>query len=274
MRCERQGAAACWLAEGPAEAAAALPPIADAPPPAEALETAPPSAPAATTLDAKDLFTRVVSRYRSLVQYADSATLVQVTTRDGEPDRRVQTRVDTSLSDARLDVRTPGSALRSAMFSALPLRSPAGLESTRLGYQLWLAPHMALRYAQRPDDELPPGVAQGLAPSEVREVQLDGERFYKLELRDEAADGGEPDARFDLYVDPESLLIERIEGHRELPGGGRYDTTLRICPTLAVSTPDEAPIEKGSTPAPTLSPSPAPLGSPEAEPGARSAPPQ
>ena len=42
------------------------------------------------------------------------------------------------------------------------------------------------------------------------------------------AESGPTDARFSLLVDPERMLVERVEGEEWLPGGLRQQTTLRI----------------------------------------------
>lgn len=50
-----------------------------------------------------------------------------------------------------------------------------------------------------------------------------------------AAAGSSEDytARFDLLVNLQSMLIERIEGEQRLPDGAEYRTTLDITPILA-----------------------------------------
>jgi hypothetical protein len=37
-------------------------------------------------------------------------------------------------------------------------------------------------------------------------------------------------ARFDLYIDSQSLLIERIEGRQRMPYGSELETTVEIDP--------------------------------------------
>ena len=58
-----------------------------------------------------------------------------------------------------------------------------------------------------------------------------------LELK--SGDGLSEDytAKFDLYIDPESLLVERIEGEQRLPDGADYYTSLDITPITAIDTP-------------------------------------
>ena len=57
-------------------------------------------------------------------------------------------------------------------------------------------------------------------------------------------------AKFDLYVDPESMLIQRIEGEQRLPDGADYSTTLDITPIRAdqdeVVAPDDNNSDQGA----------------------------
>jgi hypothetical protein len=37
-------------------------------------------------------------------------------------------------------------------------------------------------------------------------------------------------ARFDLFINPETMLVERIDGEQQLPDGARCTTTMQITP--------------------------------------------
>ena len=101
-----------------------------------------------------------------------------------------------------------------------------------LRYNLWLAPHMALRFTDDPLKEFRLGVKEGFTPTKAEHVTVEKKQWVRLELK--SGDGLSEDytARFDLFVNLQSMLIERIEGEQRLPDGAEYRTTLDITPIL------------------------------------------
>lgn len=178
-------------------------------------------------------FDRLVERYRGLDAYRDTAEVVYVTEREGEEPRRVESRIVCEIQGDRLSVKTPASQVREAIGvnSAVP-RSPA-METMVLRYQLWIAPHMALRFTDDPRRQLRAGVEEGFTPTRVEAVAERGRTLLRLELLSGEGLSEEHNARFELFVNPATLLIERIEGEQRLPDGAQYRTTLRIIPDLA-----------------------------------------
>ena len=59
------------------------------------------------------------------------------------------------------------------------------------------------------------------------------EKVVKTQVKLEAgrSETDEPEATFDLFVNSESMLIERIEGEQHLADGTNLVTTVRITPT-------------------------------------------
>jgi hypothetical protein len=112
-----------------------------------------------------------------------------------------------------------------------------------LTYQLWLAPHMVLKFRENPLADFRAGVAEPFTPTEASPVMIDDRVLVHLALKSGApgTDGASADfdAKFDLYVNPESMLIERIEGQQRLPDGGSFETSLRIAPVFATSASTE-----------------------------------
>jgi hypothetical protein len=95
---------------------------------------------------------------------------------------------------------------------------------------------MALKYAESPESGFRTSVPKGFTATSV--TVTEGEKpMVHLELRSGDGDTDEPEAQFDLYVNPDSLLIERIEGQEPMPGGGSYETTLEITPEVAEAEP-------------------------------------
>jgi hypothetical protein len=81
----------------------------------------------------------------------------------------------------------------------------------------------------------------------------------------------------DIFVNPESLLIERVEHVREIAEGVRYEATLEITPERAVAAPSGSPRTESpeSTPLPPTPPTgtpsvpPSPSAAPVADPASR-----
>ncbi len=208
--------------------------------------------------DARAFFQSLVDRYRRLVAYEDVADVVQITTMPGEEPQRVETRIAATIQDNKLRVETPGSQVRDGIGLDVPLNTSPANEAFVQKYNLWIAPHMALRLTDEPLQDFRLGVDEGFTPTKVETVTIDNKSTVHLQLT--SGDGLSEDytARFELYVNPESMLIERIEGEQRLPDGADYRTTLQITPIRAdegqVTAPNDADTDHG--PAKQMSPAP------------------
>src|SRR5688572_4705198 len=182
-------------------------------------------------LDPVRFFQRVVERYRGLAHYRDTAKLVQVTNRNGKETSRVETKIDCEILEGKLKVQTPASQLKSSLRLNVPVKTSEPMRDAQLRYDLWLAPHMALKFTDEPLSELRAGVDEGFTPVEVEAVTIEDKEMLHVELRsgDGASEGCT--AKFDLFVNADSMLIERIEGQQTLPDGASFSTTLQITPT-------------------------------------------
>ena len=224
-------------------------------PAAVAPEATPPAAAAtagqagdAESIDPVAFLRALVARYRAIHHYVDRTRVVQVTQREGEAPHRVETRIGCEIDEDTLRVQTGWPALwRGTGLAAAPpsnvLQRSDAMRSTQLEYQLWLAPHLSLRYSKTTSNALPrTGVPEGLTAVEAERVTIDERPLVHLELSSDANDDGSRDVTLDLYVDPESMLVERIEGQQRLPDGGSYETTMDITPITVVgaSAPGEA----------------------------------
>ncbi|MHC4414079.1 MAG: hypothetical protein ACYS0G_02215 [Planctomycetota bacterium] len=209
---------------------------------AAADEPAPPAAPIETPafeaepLEPEAFLTRLVERYRRLSVYQDTVDVVHTTIRADERPHRVATRFTCRVENETLRVETPGTHVRDGIGLEVPLRQSPAMEALVLQYNLWLAPHMVLRFADEPLEEFRLGVEEGFALTGAEPVDVGARRMVRLKLRSRDPQSGEAEdatARFDLYVGPQSMLIERIEGEQRLPDGASYRTTLDIMPLVA-----------------------------------------
>lgn len=179
-------------------------------------------------LDARAFFERLAERYRALETYEDVTDVVEVTTREGEPPHRVQTRIMCRVSGQKLAVTTPaGQAAREAGLDPPLKRSPAMASLVRR-YNLWLAPHLVLRFSDRPLQEFRAGVPEGFAPASAERSETEAGTFVRLTLASNTDPPGA--ARFVLHVNRETMLIERIEGREPLPDGAEHAVELSIEP--------------------------------------------
>jgi hypothetical protein len=220
-------------------------------------------------IDPHRFMSDLIARYRGLTAYEDVAQVSHEITRDGADPMRVRTKVGCELADGRLRVITPWSHVWRALGRAIGVEVPAGPAAETgarpTDYDLWLAPHMTLKFADDPMREFRRGVDEGFTPTGAEPVTIDDRPLVHVELR--SGDGLSADcaATFDLYVNPESMLVERIEGQQRLPDGASYETTLDITPTRyepALSGDGDAPASHdgaGGAPAPAPAPAP-PVG--------------
>ena len=175
-------------------------------------------------LDPIRFFKRLVDRYRAIEDYVEETEVEQVTDDPAtdDPPIRTRTRVRAEVRDDRLVVERPG--LLDDVGRALTSSKPGASEQ-----DLWLLPHLRLRFSDSPLEEFRPGEDGGFRAAEADRVLVDDREMVRVELRaggDE--ESGPTEARFSLFVDPERMLVERVEGEEWLPGGLRHQTTLRI----------------------------------------------
>jgi hypothetical protein len=219
-------------------------------------------------IDPARFFDVLIEHYRSLKIYEDTAQVTQVMQRAGEEPTELQTQIGCEIEEGRLHVQTPASQLARGIGLELECRKTEAMKAAGLRYDIWLAPHMALRFADEPKRQFREGVEDGFVATDAETIIIDARPMLLLELR--SGEGGDEDceARFDLYVNPQSLLIERIEGTQRLPDGGNYQTTLEITPLAAEIEAAKAEPEPQPEPAPAAGAAP---GGPMSAPGSKTA---
>jgi hypothetical protein len=184
-------------------------------------------------IDPVCFFEMLIARYRCLEAYEDIAKVIQVTERLGEEPLRVETLIGCEIEGDRLLIETPASQVRRTVGLNVRYRKSPAIEAAELSYNLWLAPHMALRFAEEPQREFRPGVRDGFTPTEAESVTIDERPMVHLQLKSGDGRAEACESQFDLYVNPDSMLVERITGQERLPGGASYETSLEITPISA-----------------------------------------
>jgi hypothetical protein len=201
--------------------------------------------------DPEAFFFQLVERYQSLASYGDNVRVTQTIARDGQDPRKIETNLECRIvEDGEARVRTPASQLARGVGLRTGYFSPA-MKRLQNRYDLWLAPHMAM-FSTTPLERLGEGFGddvEGLAATEVNEVTIDDKPMHQLTLSTEPVEG-EVTTSFDLFVNADSMLIERIEGARPLPDGSSLQTTLDITPDFAqvrdqVRTPAQNEVRDG-----------------------------
>jgi len=190
----------------------------------------------ATRLDAGEVFEALVARYRGLADYHESTQLTQITRRPGASEQRQETRLECDIRSDDLVVTTPGEQVRQGLGLALPLRSSEAMEEFRRRYELWLVPHMTLRFCDEPLADFREGVEEGFTPCLAERIVRNKRSMVHLKLRSGDGLSAVCEAEFDFYINVESMLIERIEGIEHLPDGSDLITTLEITPRATAAT--------------------------------------
>ena len=180
------------------------------------------------TIDAAVFFHTLVQRYRKLIHYVEE-TQVEEVVQDlavDSPPIRTRTQVRVEIVNGQLNVDRPG-VVDDAVQALVPQSGSATEED------LWLLPHMNLRFAEDPLHEFRRGIEEGFVPEEANIVSVDDRQLIRLELRSNTGEEEPAKATFELFVDPKRMLVERIEGEQLLPGGLSYRTRLEIEPVHA-----------------------------------------
>lgn len=175
--------------------------------------------------DPIEFFERLVDRYRELRSCREEVRIETITEDPSTDDPAIRStvRVVAEIGDDRLEVRSS-----ELVEEAIDLLGPDEAEGSSGATEsdLRLLPHMRLRFSVDPLEGFGGSGSKTLRPSEMDTVLLDEREMVRVELR--RGESGSPDASFKLFVDPESMLVERIEGEEWLPGGLHHQTTVRI----------------------------------------------
>ena len=166
-------------------------------------------------------FQRLVDRYRALHRYTEEAEVEQVTDDPATdaPPIRTRAKVRAEVDDRELTVES--SSLLDAVSDTLRPSEDGATDA-----ELWMLPHLRLKFDEKPMESFRPATRTPFRASEIDRVRVDDRELVRVELL--SGETGAPDAKFSLYVDPDRMLVERVEGDEWLPGGLRHRTTVRI----------------------------------------------
>lgn len=181
---------------------------------------------------ASAIFDTLVQHYRQFVDYEDRTAVVETVTRESQEPHRVETRIACRIENEHLRIDSPGAQLRGGVGLPGPVARSDAMESLALRYNLWIAPHMALRFKEDPLAEFRLGVPQGFVVAGAEQTTWHDRPLVRIELKaagEPSADA--PDAvpaQYDLWVNPDSMLVERVTGSQTLPDGAQYATEMDI----------------------------------------------
>ncbi len=255
------------------------------PAPQPALQPAAPQMAAAGATEVRVFWERLVERYRSLRFYRDETHLTQVRAGSGADGAAASGArsldMECTLDAGRLSVRTPASQLAEMPRRALPPGAwPAVVEALERQQDLWMAPHLALRMSDSPLKDMRPGLDSALAPVEMTAVTLRERPLLRLSLVTTQPAPARP-ATVHLWVEPRTMLIERVETEETLAGGDTLRTQLEIVPRQALSEdsppavlaePAADPVREPQAAPPRVDPASAPPAVNEAPPSSRPRP--
>lgn len=164
-----------------------------------------------SVLDADCAFGLLQRRYQSLRDHRERGELLEEIDLGDSVVRRTETKVDCTVRDGRFAVTTTARRIRTFFGRMVPIRSGPGPRDAARELDRWLVPHAVL-------DRDGTG---GLGPASADDVVVDERSLIRLELE------GAGD-RVELFVNPETVLVERALGERALPDGGRWRGQLDI----------------------------------------------
>ncbi len=151
----------------------------------------------APQIDAQAFFEGLVDRYRRLADYQDIVDVTEVVTRKGQPPHRLDTQIACRLDGEKLRVTSPGSQVRRGAGADLPLAKSPAMSELILRYNLWRAPHLAIRFLDKPLEDFRVGVPQGFIAASAQYTVINQRDMVQLKLRARSADteAGEQTAR-------------------------------------------------------------------------------
>lgn len=189
-----------------------------------------------TVIDPGLFFDQVVRRYRDISVYEDSVLIEQVTARDGAAAVREETHVQCAITDqGALNVITPGEQVRRGSGLGHLLRGTPAAEEIKRRLDLWMAPHLTLRFEDKPLERFRSGVQEGFTPVKAETVTVRDGELIRLELRSGDGLSGDFRAMYEVFVNPDTLLIMRVRGVQVMPDGANLLTDYTITPRSVVT---------------------------------------
>jgi hypothetical protein len=150
-------------------------------------------------------------RYRGLRDHRERGQLVEEIDLGDGTVRRTETQVDCHVRDGRFSVSTTARRIRTFFGRMVPVRTGPGVDAASQEMDQWLVPHALLDRDANPS----------LDASAADTVRVADRDLIRLEFE------GDGD-RVELFVNPETVLVERARAERTLPDGGRWRGELDV----------------------------------------------
>ena len=176
------------------------------------------------SIDPEAFIEAVIDRYRSLRRYVEEADVHQETFDEACSEKLIdlRIRVRAEILNGRLEVERPGLG-DDVVRLVLEEDEPASAAD------LLLLPHMQFYFADEPLRALRRGIDKGFEAWNVETVRLEDKPLVQVQLRSIEDDPeANPEATFDFFIDPEEMLVERIEGRHSLGKGLIQSITVDI----------------------------------------------
>jgi hypothetical protein len=188
-------------------------------------------------------------RYHGLSFYRDQVILQESTHREGAMVTSVESRIECVVEAGELHVQSSISQAADALLPSVRPKLTPLMRHLVTRQHLWSAPHLGLAFCDESLEGFRDGVEVGFRARVVSPVTVNQKELVKLELESKHAP---PQRRavFGLFVNPESMLVERVEGEEPMDDGTTYCTTVEITPISVIAEaaePASAPSSESST---------------------------
>jgi len=214
-------------------------------PPIEPATSPHPPSPEATRF-----FEQLVDRYRAIIRYADTFRFEQVIgSADGDQRSTTRTKVAarSRVEGCRMEVETDTDRIWGLLAGdGSPDPKPAGAGdevdrargALRRERDLALAPHLSLRFLETPLREFQSDDDEAFRATGIASVRHEDRDMVRIELRSGGASPGSASSVIGITVDPDSMLIRKVDGEEQWSDGRSRSTTLSIEPEDAAVTPE------------------------------------
>ncbi len=177
---------------------------------------------------------RLSKRYHGLAFYRDQIVVQERTQREGDEPTYAEMHAECVVRDGVIDVETPASEVLARVGPGVSPRQTPLMKQLRSRHHLWRAPHLGLAICDIDLTGFREGVVDGFDATGLELVRVNDRDLWRLQLESRRAEAAGR-ASFGLYVNPDSMLVERVEGEQELADGIHFETRIDITPLVAIS---------------------------------------
>jgi hypothetical protein len=208
-------------------------------------------APSLELVPADEFVQRLAAKYRGITFYRDQVIVREMMEREGSPSHCTESRLECVVDGGELAIDSAPSQVADAVLPEARPRLTPLLRKLLLKKRLWRAPHLGLAFCDPSLRDFRSGVDEGFTATVVEPVRVNDRELVRVELESPASDAGTK-AVFGLFVNPESMLIERVEGEQPMADGSTYRTVIDITPISVIESLAPEPVD--AAPATTAEP--------------------